>query len=438
MNRFVRKVSLLPELLLSMVESSSGKLSNSQLEKRSTKIAAQEREIQKLQSEIQNHLDAGRNQATLVTSQKVKIEVLEKEVQLKTKQLQDQISEFENLKLRHKQESIKLVDNNRVLLEKSQTFREQSCKIKSLSSEKRRIESLLETRVKTFQSLRKQVATQVAAIENIRKDSLDMLKFMRMKVFTEISNLRAHHGYESAKYVSQIERLKLEVENKGNQIRSQAVDIHDLRKTIKEKTENLLILDTQLKEKKRQLQENEKTNIVTDNKVKAQAVLNRTLVSKIDNLWSDLHNKNKMIASQNKEIESLKSTISDITKKQRAQLAEMSGIVNNLEKYKQEHRNGICNKSGCDIPQLQDQTNMISSNTDALVISNLEENEILKDDPVPGVGVCLKENVPPKSITTLEKPEENPVKRGIKRPTSESQSKISSGRGFKCAKLSHE
>merc|ERR1711920_934856 len=156
------------------------------------------------------------------------------------------------------------------------------------------IESLLETRVKTFQSLRKQVATQVAEIENIRKDSLDMLKSMRKKVFAEISNLTSHHGYESAKYVSQIERLKLEVENKGNQIRSQAVDIYDLRNTTNEKSENLLILDTQLKEKKRQLQENEKTNKVTDMKVKAQAVLNRTLVSKIENLWSDLKRNNKV------------------------------------------------------------------------------------------------------------------------------------------------
>jgi len=439
MNRFVHKVSLLPELLLSMVESSSGKLSNSQSEKRSKKIAAQEREIQKLQTEIQKHLDARRSQIKLVATQKIKIKVLEKELQLKTKQLQDQISELENLKLLYNKESNKLKDNNRVLSEKSQAIQEQSCKIDVLSSEKRRIESLLETKVKIFQSLRKQVSTQVSEIENIRKDIMDMLKFMRMKIFTEINNLRAHHGYETAKYVSEVERLKLEVKNKGNQIRSQAVDIYDLRNAMNEKSKNLLILNTQLKESKRQLLQDERTNIATDKKVKAQAVLNQTLVAKIEHLWSNLRSKNKVIALKNKEIESLKLTISDTTKKQKAYLAEMSCAVNNFQKYKQEYRNRICNKSACDIAKLQDQSNMISPNKDTLVISNSEEIEISKDVySVPGGGVCLKENVPPVSIATIEEAEETPMKRGMKRPTSESQIKISTRRGLKCAKLSHE
>merc|ERR1719320_1088626 len=310
MNRFVRRVSLLPELLKSMVESSSG---NAQIEEKSKNMTTQTERIQNLRNDIQSHLASTQTQTTVIKSQKTKTDVLDKGVQVMSKILEDQVTEVENLKLLYQQETVKLQDD---LTEKAKVIQEQSFKIAALHAENQRIESLLKARYEAFRSLRSQVATHVGEIKYMRKNTKELVKDIQTKVLLEISNLQTCHATETAARLCKIERLQLEVEKKGNQLRSQAVDIEDLRNATRDKSERLASLNTELKETMQQLLENEKTKLAMDKKMKAQATMNQTLVLKIENLWKNVRSKNKQIVSKNKEIQSLKCTITDITQKQ--------------------------------------------------------------------------------------------------------------------------
>jgi len=135
MHRFVQKVGLLPEMFKSLVESTSPQVVNkSQIEYQVKIIASQAKDISDLQSVIENHRNTDSSQATIISTQKLKIKSLEKDIETKTKQLKQQSSELNKLRILKLRESKHLSEKRQSVKDKSLIISDLTSKIATLSS----------------------------------------------------------------------------------------------------------------------------------------------------------------------------------------------------------------------------------------------------------------------------------------------------------------
>jgi len=325
----VQKVGLLPEMLKSLVESSSPKVVNkSQIESQIKIIASQEKEINDLQSLIQNLRNTNSSQDVLISTQKLKIATLKKDVETKSKQLEMQSSELNNLRVLQLKDSKLLNETRQIAEDKSLIISDQKCKIATLTSRNNSLNINLKEKLKKFLLWTKHIATQSREIGKLKRDIEESLRDIQGNVLKELNQLESLHAIN----VDRIKNLRLEVAKKDHQLRLQVQnttsDLNELAKYDRERTKKLQKLSRQLDEKCEHLQEKDKIVQEMNLKLVGQSLLSNTLVSKIETMQNDVQSKEDLLQSQRKETHRLRTEIRDIPTGVKAQVTQI------LQKYK--------------------------------------------------------------------------------------------------------
>jgi len=203
MHRFVQKVGFLPEMLKSLVESTSPKVvDKSQIEFQTNLINSQAKDVCDLQSVIQNLRNTNSSQAT-------KIKDLKKDLEKKAKQLEEQSRELKKLRKLQLKES----KNRQIAKGKSLKISKQKSKITTLSSRNNNLNLQMKKKISKFRKLTKRIATQSSQIDQLNKEVREKLRYMQDKFIKEIYLLGSQYEEKRKK------NLRLEVAKKDDQLR---------------------------------------------------------------------------------------------------------------------------------------------------------------------------------------------------------------------------
>jgi len=169
--------------------------------------------------------------------------------------------------------------------DKSLIISDQRCKIKTLTSRNKSLNLLFREKCTKFRWLSKRIAVQTGEIKKYKKEIQVMVKDLQGNALKDIRLFGSYHAANADRLKN---KLRFQAENAER-------DITELGGAVRKRSEKVEELSSQLRKIKLLLQDKEKIVQVLNQKLQAQATLNKCLVSKIKNLWNDVHNKEKKL-----------------------------------------------------------------------------------------------------------------------------------------------